>query len=119
MTAADRLERAVRKAQADFRAPALSVALHRPDRELWTCTVGTSGNPGHPLDADSRFRIGSVTKTFTAVLVMQARDDGLLDLDDRSASISTCPRTATRRSAGCSRTRPVSSASRTATSGTR
>ena len=82
MTAADRLERAVRKAQADFRAPALSVALHRPDRELWTCTVGTSGNPGHPLDADSRFRIGSVTKTFTAVLVMQARDDGLLDLDD-------------------------------------
>ena len=62
--------------------PALSVALHRADRDLWTCTVGTSGNPDHPLDAGSRFRIGSVTKTFTAVLVMQARDDGLLDLDD-------------------------------------
>jgi CubicO group peptidase (beta-lactamase class C family) len=77
-----RLERAVRRAQADFRVPGLSVALHRADRGLWTCTVGTSGNPAHPLDADSRFRIGSVTKTFTAVLVLQARDDGLLDLDD-------------------------------------
>jgi CubicO group peptidase (beta-lactamase class C family) len=44
--------------------------------------VGDSGNPEHPLDAESRFRIGSVTKTFTAVLAMQARDDGLLDLDD-------------------------------------
>ncbi|MEV4637637.1 serine hydrolase domain-containing protein [Actinoplanes sp. NPDC049548] len=77
-----RLERAVRKAQADGRVPALSVALHRPDREPWTCTVGSSGNPDHPLGAGSRFRIGSVTKTFTAVLVMQARDDGLLDLDD-------------------------------------
>jgi len=79
---ANRYARAARKAQADGRIPALSAALHRPDREPWTCTVGTSGNPDHPLDTDSRFRIGSVTKTFTAVLVMQARDAGLLDLDD-------------------------------------
>jgi CubicO group peptidase (beta-lactamase class C family) len=28
------------------------------------------------------FRVGSVTKTVTATLVMQCRDDGLLDLDD-------------------------------------
>ncbi|MET8148716.1 serine hydrolase domain-containing protein [Actinoplanes sp. NPDC049668] len=82
MTPQQRLERAVRRVQAEARVPALSVALHRPDRGVWTCTVGNSGNPGHPLDAESRFRIGSVTKTFTAVLVMQARDDGLLDLDD-------------------------------------
>ena len=79
---AARYERAVRKIQADARVPALSVALHRADRSLWACTVGASGNEDHPLDADSRFRIGSVTKTFTAVLVMQCRDDGLLDLDD-------------------------------------
>ena len=82
MTPQQRLERAVRRVQADARVPALSVALHRADRPLWTCTVGTSGDPAHPLAAGSRFRIGSVTKTFTAVLVMQARDDGLLDLDD-------------------------------------
>jgi CubicO group peptidase (beta-lactamase class C family) len=77
-----RYERAVRRVQHDARVPAVSVALHRADRELWTCTVGDSGNPEHPLSTDSRFRIGSVTKTFTAVLTMQARDDGLLDLDD-------------------------------------
>jgi CubicO group peptidase (beta-lactamase class C family) len=79
--ATDRYERAARRAQANGRIPALSVALVRADREPWVCTVGDSGNPAHPLDADTRFRIGSVTKTFTAVLVMQARDDGLLDLD--------------------------------------
>ncbi|MGX6605109.1 serine hydrolase domain-containing protein [Micromonosporaceae bacterium Da 78-11] len=78
---ADGYERAARRAQADGRVPALSVALHRADRDPWTLTVGSSGDPAHPLDADTRFRIGSVTKTFTAVLVMQARDDGLLDLD--------------------------------------
>jgi CubicO group peptidase (beta-lactamase class C family) len=77
-----RYRRAVQKVQAEARVPALSVALHRPDREPWTCTVGASGRPGHRLGPETQFRIGSVTKTFTAVLVLQARDDGLLDLDD-------------------------------------
>lgn len=75
-------ERIVRGVQARARVPALSVAVHRADRPLWTFQVGTSGHPALALDADTRFRIGSVTKTFTAVLVMQCRDDGLLDLDD-------------------------------------
>jgi CubicO group peptidase (beta-lactamase class C family) len=77
-----RLDRAVRRVQADARIPAVSAALHRADRNLWSCTVGASGVPSAPLDGDSRFRIGSVTKTFTAVLVLQCRDAGLLDLDD-------------------------------------
>jgi CubicO group peptidase (beta-lactamase class C family) len=81
MSAADRYERAARQAQASGRVPALSAALIRADRAPWVCTVGESGNLAHPLGADTRFRIGSVTKTFTAVLVMQARDEGLLDLD--------------------------------------
>ncbi|MEU4244595.1 serine hydrolase domain-containing protein [Actinoplanes sp. NPDC026619] len=81
MSATARYERAARRAQATGRVPALSVALLRADREPWIFTVGDSGVAGHPLGPDTRFRIGSVTKTFTAVLVMQARDQGLLDLD--------------------------------------
>jgi CubicO group peptidase (beta-lactamase class C family) len=81
MSVLARYERAARKAQADGRVPALSVALHRADREPWVFTIGDSGRPEHPLSPDTRFRIGSVTKTFTSVLVMQARDEGLLDLD--------------------------------------
>ncbi|ATO16916.1 penicillin-binding protein [Micromonospora sp. WMMA2032] len=77
----DRLDRMVRQAQAKGRIPAVSAALHRADRPLWTCAVGGTGNDT-PLDAETVFRIGSVTKTFTATLVMQCRDDGLLDLDD-------------------------------------
>ncbi|MFG2058845.1 serine hydrolase domain-containing protein [Micromonospora sp. NPDC048930] len=81
ITVHDRLARMVRQAQAQGRIPAVSVALHRADRPLWTCAVGGTGNDS-PLDAETMFRIGSVTKTFTSVLVMQCRDDGLLDLDD-------------------------------------
>jgi CubicO group peptidase (beta-lactamase class C family) len=78
---AGKLERAVRQAQARGRVPALSVAVHRADRPLWTFQVGGSGTE-RELDADTLFRMGSITKTFTAVLVMQCRDEGLLDLDD-------------------------------------
>ncbi|MBQ1048713.1 beta-lactamase family protein [Micromonospora sp. C51] len=80
-SAAGRLDRMVRQVQAQARVPAVSAAVHRADRPLWTCTAGGTGNDT-ALDEQTRFRIGSVTKTFTAVLVMQCRDDGLLDLDD-------------------------------------
>ncbi len=69
-----RYRRLARQAQLDGRVPALSTALYRADRPLWTDEVGCE--PG------TLFRIGSVTKSFTAVLVLQCRDDGLLDLDD-------------------------------------
>lgn len=82
MGAAERYERLIRRVQADDRVPGVSVALHRADRPLWTCQVGTAGEGRRPLDGETRFRIGSVTKTFTAVLVLQCRDDGLLGLDD-------------------------------------
>ncbi|WP_319462979.1 serine hydrolase domain-containing protein [Micromonospora sp. RTP1Z1] len=81
ITVNDRLGRMVRQAQAGGRVPAISAALHRADRPLWTCAVGDTGNDT-PLGPESVFRIGSVTKTFTSVLVLQCRDEGLLDLDD-------------------------------------
>ncbi|MDG4827606.1 serine hydrolase [Asanoa sp. WMMD1127] len=68
------LDRLVRETQAQARIPALSAAVHRADRPLWTLTVGA--------EPAAAFRIGSVTKTFTAVLALRARDAGLLDLDD-------------------------------------
>ena len=74
----ERYERIVRKLQAEQRVPAVSVALHRADRPMWTFSVGTSGT-ARPLDADTQFRIGSITKTFTAVLIMQCRDERRAD----------------------------------------
>ncbi len=37
---------------------------------------------GHGPDENVQYRIGSITKTFTAVTVLQLRDEGLLDLED-------------------------------------
>jgi CubicO group peptidase (beta-lactamase class C family) len=45
-----------------------------------------AGGAGQAPGLDGQYRIGSITKTMTAVLVVQARDDGLLDLDDPLAA---------------------------------
>ncbi|WP_344314555.1 serine hydrolase domain-containing protein [Fodinicola feengrottensis] len=82
-------EREVRLLQRDHRVPSVSAALARQDRPLWTLEVA---GPELAKGTDAQYRIGSVTKTFTAVLVMQARDAGLLDLDDTVAQHLDVPR---------------------------
>ncbi|QIP85641.1 beta-lactamase family protein [Streptomyces sp. Tu 2975] len=67
-------------AQSEGRAPSLAAAVQRDGHLVWT-GFRTSVD-GHAPDADTQYRIGSITKTFTAVLVMRLRDEGLLGLDD-------------------------------------
>lgn len=66
--------------QSEGRAPSLVGAVVRDGRIVWT--GARTSVDGHAPDADTQYRIGSITKTFTAVLVMRLRDEGLLDLED-------------------------------------
>ncbi len=79
--AAKACERIVATLQSKERVPAVSAAVARADRPLWTHQIGTAGGDT-PLTDETQFRIGSVTKTFTAALVLQLRDQGLLGLED-------------------------------------
>ena len=67
-------------AQADGRAPSIVAAVTRNGRQVWCGSRGTVG--GRAPDAHTAYRIGSITKTFTAVLVMRLRDEGRLALTD-------------------------------------
>ncbi|MGW0826217.1 serine hydrolase domain-containing protein [Streptomyces sp. NPDC002845] len=67
-------------AQAEGRAPSLVAAVVRGGETVWT--GARTSVEGHAPDANVQYRIGSITKTFTAVLVMRLRDEGLLDLGD-------------------------------------
>jgi CubicO group peptidase (beta-lactamase class C family) len=66
--------------QAEGRTPSLAGAVVRDGRMVWFGS--RSMIDGHAPDADTQYRIGSVTKTFVAVLVMRLRDEGLLALTD-------------------------------------
>lgn len=68
------------RAQADGRLPSLAAGVLADGALAWTAGRGQVGG-SHPTD-DVQYRIGSITKTFTAVLVLRLRDEGRLDLDD-------------------------------------
>ncbi|MFI8241035.1 serine hydrolase domain-containing protein [Streptomyces sp. NPDC085866] len=67
-------------AQAEGRAPSLVAAVVRDGRAVWHGS--RTSVDGHGPDENVQYRIGSITKTFTAVLVLRLRDEGALDLGD-------------------------------------
>ena len=59
------------------------LAVVREGRELFAKSVGTADIARqHAVEADTIFHWASITKTFTAIAIMQLRDRGLLKLDD-------------------------------------
>jgi CubicO group peptidase (beta-lactamase class C family) len=78
------LDRLVARAQTAGRAPCVAAAVVRDGRLSHVSGAGVvlDGPSDGDLVAGVQFRIGSITKTMTAVLVMQLRDEGLLSLDD-------------------------------------
>jgi CubicO group peptidase (beta-lactamase class C family) len=79
--AEERVDRIVRAHQAEERLPSVAAAVVRRGELVWSTGVGAAGADGEAPTPDTQYRIGSITKTFTAVLVMQLRDAGELDLD--------------------------------------
>jgi CubicO group peptidase (beta-lactamase class C family) len=79
---ARRLETVLARAQHDGRVPSLAAAVVRDGSVVWRGSRGdTTGAPGL-RPAELQYRVGSITKTMTAVLVLQLRDGGLLSLAD-------------------------------------
>jgi CubicO group peptidase (beta-lactamase class C family) len=84
VSAADRCLDLVRSRQAERRLPSVAATVFRGAENLWFGAAGSALlDPPTPPTIDTQYRLGSITKTFTAVLVMQLRDEGRLDLDDR------------------------------------
>lgn len=70
----------IAQAQAEGRAPSLVASVVRGGRQVWS--GARTSVDGHGPDDTVQYRIGSITKTFTAVLVLRLRDEGLLRLED-------------------------------------
>ncbi|GAA1313219.1 serine hydrolase [Planotetraspora silvatica] len=66
--------------QAESRIPSIVAALVRDGRVAWFGGRGRVG--GEQPGEDTQYRIGSITKSMVAVLIMRLRDEGQLDLLD-------------------------------------
>ncbi len=77
------LQKKLEKIMADTHTPGLSIALVRRSGPEWIAGLGKADVAGkQPADADTLFRIGSVSKTFATLAILKLAEEGKLSLDD-------------------------------------
>jgi CubicO group peptidase (beta-lactamase class C family) len=82
---ADQLDAAARVARADPETPVVGLAVKVVSRGTTLLERGygfTDLDGQQPMPADAIFRIGSITKQFTAAAILQLAEQGKLKLDD-------------------------------------
>ena len=96
-----RLDELVGSVQARDRAPSLSAAVFRDGEVLWQRAIGLAdAERGEEATGEHAYRIGSITKTFTAVALLGQVEDGRLELDaPLAAYLDEAPRGPTLRMA--------------------
>lgn len=81
-------ESALLAAMEQHGIPGAIVLLDSPETGLWKTALGVANiESGEPMTADMHMRIGSVTKTFTATMILQMVGQGALTLDDTLAAL--------------------------------
>ena len=70
-------------AQRSGRLPSVVAGVLREGEVVWRAGYGDQVGTAVADSFDVQYRIGSITKTFTAVLVHQLVREGRIDLDDR------------------------------------
>ncbi|MBI2244700.1 MAG: beta-lactamase family protein [Nocardioides sp.] len=83
---ARRLLARLARAQSTGRLPSVVAGLVRDGEPVWFGSYGGPAVPDHD-PADVQYRIGSITKTMTAVLVLQLVRDGRLGLDEPASAV--------------------------------
>jgi CubicO group peptidase (beta-lactamase class C family) len=78
----DELARILRARQAQHRFPSISAAVYRDGKIAWSDAAGLAEADGREATPETQYRIGSITKTFTAAAVLLLREEGKLELDD-------------------------------------
>jgi len=60
-----------------------TISLSKGNKLIYTRSIGFLDFENNILlDSNSKFRIGSISKTFTSVLILKSEEDGKLNLDD-------------------------------------
>lgn len=66
-----------------YNSPGAVMAVQLPGKDVWTFASGYADKDAKiKMEPDHRVRIGSITKTFCALTVMQMVQEDLIDLDD-------------------------------------
>lgn len=82
-TALDLLDKWIQRTMFKHHQPGLAAGIIYDGDLLWGKGFGFANvEKQSPVTLDTRFRIASITKTFTATAILKLRDEGKLQLDD-------------------------------------
>lgn len=76
-----KLDTFIESCMLDYHIPGLSVGVVEGDKIVYLKGYGMADNEGRKVTAQTPFYLASVTKSFTAIVVMQMVESGLLNLD--------------------------------------
>ena len=77
-----KLEKVVNDSMDTYNIPGAVVGVWMPGRRQWLLASGVADiATSRPVKTTDRFRIASITKTFTATVILQLVDEGKLDLE--------------------------------------
>lgn len=80
-TMVEELQAALDHAVAKHAGKGVSLAVIAPGGETWVAVSGVSHGSA-PITPDMLFSVGSATKTFTAAVILQLAEEGVLSLED-------------------------------------
>lgn len=80
----EELQKQLEQTLQEFQVPGMSVAIVQREGTKWIAGIGLADVANHrPVTASTRFRIGSASKAFAALAILQLVEEGKLSLDDR------------------------------------
>lgn len=80
---AQQMRQVVEEAMAEDNIPGAVVGVWVPGEGTWVKAIGKANiETGRDIESTDKFRIASITKTFTATVILQLVDEGKLSLDD-------------------------------------
>ncbi len=70
-------------ASATYQVPGVALAVQEKDGFVWSGASGVANRAtGEPITPAHRFRVGSISKTYTAMLILRYAQEGKLSLND-------------------------------------
>jgi len=78
-----RLREAVERQLSTFNAPGVAIGITQREHTLHAAVFGLANQEaGLPVTPETLFQIGSISKSFASILLLQLQEQGLLDIND-------------------------------------
>jgi CubicO group peptidase (beta-lactamase class C family) len=85
----EELEQRIRDVLQEHKVPGAGVVLVTKDEIRWVAGIGEADRAaGKAVTPATRFRVGSITKSFVSLAVLKLQDRGRLRLEDRLADVA-------------------------------